>query len=188
MFSFFLLVFICFSPVYHKPRDISPMTWYGLEPSWMLSSLTLCCPCCTNVVLYSHSVIFGYKIACPGRAAGLRLSSREGWAPRRQHNNHSSYNNYIHPSHTPLGKLSKWPWLYPPSTPHFTRAAHLPHPSPKELVYEACIGTAQVGASLVAPLQFILKWSSLRSSRDMIILSWYIHLYWRYPSARCITS
>ena len=27
-------------------------------------------------------------------------------------------------------KLSKWTWFYPPSTPHFTSAAHLPHPSP----------------------------------------------------------
>ena len=32
-------------------------------------------------------------------------------------------------SHPPLGKPSKWSWLYPPSTPHFTRAAHLPHHS-----------------------------------------------------------
>ena len=34
------------------------------------------------------------------------------------------------PTH-PLASFHKWPWLYPPSTPHLTRAAHLPHPSPK---------------------------------------------------------
>jgi len=50
MFSFLLLVFICFSPIDHKPRDNSPMNWCGLEPSWLLSSLTVCCPCCTNVI------------------------------------------------------------------------------------------------------------------------------------------
>jgi len=53
---------------------------------------------------------------------------------------------------------------------------------------EACIGTAQVGDSLVAPLEFIFKQSSLRSSRDMIIISWYKHLYWWYASTRCSIS
>jgi len=31
----------------------------------------------------------------------------------------------------PLGKLSQWPWLLHPPTPHFTSAAHLLHPSPR---------------------------------------------------------
>jgi len=59
----------------------------------------------------------------------------------------------------PLASFQKWPWLYPPSTPHCTRtrAAHLPHPLPREFVCGACIGTAQIGASLVAPIGFILK-------------------------------
>jgi len=30
-----------------------------------------------------------------------------------------------------LASFHKWPWLYPPATPHLARAAHLPHPSPK---------------------------------------------------------
>ena len=34
-----------------------------------------------------------------------------------------------------------------------------------------CIGTARVGAWLVAPLEFMFKRSSLRSFRDMIIIS-----------------
>jgi len=35
---------------------------------------------------------------------------------------HYGLNSYPH-----LGKLSKWLWLNPPSTPHLTRAAQLPH-------------------------------------------------------------
>jgi len=35
------------------------------------------------------------------------------------------------PSQSPLGKLSHRAWLYPSSTLHFTRAAHLTQPSPK---------------------------------------------------------
>ena len=37
----------------------------------------------------------------------------------------------LSPPTQPLASFHKWPWLYPPSTPHLTRAAHLPHPSPK---------------------------------------------------------
>jgi len=36
-------------------------------------------------------------------------------------------------NHPSLGKHSKLPWLYPPSTPHFTHAAHLNHPLPKRV-------------------------------------------------------
>jgi len=46
-----------------------------------------------------------------------------------------------------------------------------PTPCQSELVCGACIGTAQIGASLVAPIGFIFKRSSLRSFRDMIIIS-----------------
>jgi len=56
---------------------------------------------------------------------------------------------------------------------HSTSPALLTSPTPRqsELVCGACIGTAQIGASLVAPLEFIFKRSSLRSFRDMIIIS-----------------
>jgi len=73
---------------------------------------------------------------------------------------------------------------------HPTLHALLTSPTPCQrlLICGACIGTAQVGASLVAPFEFIFKRSSLRSFWDMIIISWYKHLYWRNPSARCRTS
>jgi len=47
-----------------------------------------------------------------------------------------------------------------------------PIPCQRVLVCGACIGTAQIDASLVAPHGFIFKRSSLRSFRDMIIISW----------------
>ena len=55
---------------------------------------------------------------------------------------------------------------------HPTSHALLTSPTPRQrvLVCGACIGTAQIGASLVAPLGFIFKRSSLRSLRDMIII------------------
>ena len=76
--------------------------------------------------------------------------------------------------------------LYTPPTPwqafenglgctllqHPTSPALLTSPTPckREFVCGACIGTAQIGASLVVPLGFIFKQSSLRSLRDMIII------------------
>ena len=52
---------------------------------------------------------------------------------------------------------------------HPTSHALLTSPTPcqREFVCGACIGTAQVGASLVAPIEFIFKRSSLRSFRDI---------------------
>ena len=63
------------------------------------------------------------------------------------------------------------PALLPSPTPDLLPSP-TPDPSPdqSELVCGACIGTAQIGASLVAPLGFIFKRSSLRSLRDMIII------------------
>ena len=64
-----------------------------------------------------------------------------------------------HPLHTPLGKLSKWPWLYPPSTPHFIRTAHLLHPLPKSArlwgVHWHRIGRRLVGCTLRIHLQTV---------------------------------
>jgi len=45
-----------------------------------------------------------------------------------------------------------------------------PNPCQRELVCGACIGTAQVGAYLAAPLDSLFKRSSLRSLRDIIIV------------------
>jgi len=45
-----------------------------------------------------------------------------------------------------------------------------PTPRRRELACEACIGTAQVGASLAAPLDSLFKRSSLRSPRDTILV------------------
>ena len=57
---------------------------------------------------------------------------------------------------------------------HPTSPALLTSPTPcqRVLVCGACIGTAQVGSSFFAPLEFIFRRSSLRSFRDMIIISW----------------
>jgi len=75
---------------------------------------------------------------------------------------------------------------------HPTSAALLASSTPcqREFVCGTCIGNAQVGASLVATLRlgFIFKRSSLRSFCDIVIILWYIHLYWLYPSGRCSTS
>jgi len=75
-------------------------------------------------------------------------------------------------SYSPLGKLSQMALVVHLSSPHPTSPALLTSPTPyqREFVCGACIGTAQIGASLVAPLGFIFKRSSLRSLRDMIIL------------------
>jgi len=56
---------------------------------------------------------------------------------------------------------------------HPTSPALLTSPTPRqsELICGACIGTAQIGISLVAPLGFIFKRSSLHSFRDMIMIS-----------------
>ena len=51
---------------------------------------------------------------------------------------------------------------------HALLTAHTP--CKKELVCGACIGTAQVGTSLVAPLDSFFKRSSLRSPRDIIMV------------------
>ena len=55
---------------------------------------------------------------------------------------------------------------------HPTSHALLTSPTPcqRELVCGACIGTAQFGASLAAPLDSLLKQSSLRSLCNMIII------------------
>ena len=67
---------------------------------------------------------------------------------------------------------------------HTTSPALLTSPTPyqREFVCGACIGSAQVGASLVAPLGVIFKRSSLRSSRDMIIIPCHIYLYCLYSA------
>jgi len=62
-------------------------------------------------------------------------------------------------SYPPLGKLSKWPWLYPPSTLHPTRTAHLPHPLPKRArllgVYWHRTGWRLVGCTPRIHLQMV---------------------------------
>jgi len=52
----------------------------------------------------------------------------------------------------PLGKLSKWPWLYPPSALHYTLPANFPNPSPNSAhlwgVHWHCTGWRLVGCTL----------------------------------------
>ena len=93
----------------------------------------------------------------------------------------------IHPRHFSLllGNCPSWLEFLPTPWQAFTNGLGctlLQHPtspalltSPtlcqSELVYGTCIGTAQIGTSLVTPLGFIFKQSSLCSLRDMIIIS-----------------
>jgi len=78
---------------------------------------------------YSYLCIFlVYKLA-------WSLASTPSLEPTATKDRHSYTNipiTHLTKTHPPLGKLSKWPWLYPPSTPHSTRAAHLHHPFPKK--------------------------------------------------------
>jgi len=60
--------------------------------------------------------------------------------------------------------------LYPPSTPHFTRAAHLPHPSPKRARLWGVHWHRTDWCLLGCTPRIHLKRSSLRSFRDMIII------------------
>jgi len=73
------------------------------------------------------------------------------------------------PTH-PFASFHKWPWLYPPSTPHFTRAAHLPHPLPKRVRLWGVHWHRTDWRLLGCTPRIIFKRSSLRSLRDMIII------------------
>jgi hypothetical protein len=122
---------------------------------------------------YSHLCIFGYKLAWPGRASGL--------VPTAAKHRHT----YTNIPTTHLKKPNK-PFTHPLASfqigigctllQHPTSPALITSPTPRqsELVCGACIGTAQVGASLAVPLGFMFKRSSLRSSRDMIIIPWHM--------------
>jgi len=74
-------------------------------------------------------------------------------------------------SHPPLGNLSQMALVVPSfNTPLHPRCSPPPPVAKERFVCGACTGTAQIGTSLVAPLGFIFKRSSLRSLRDMIII------------------
>jgi len=113
---------------------------------------------------------FAYKNACPARAAGLvSAAAKDGHPYTNIPTTHLSKTN-IPPTHH-LASLQNG--LGCTFLQHPTSRALLTSPTPRQRVFVcgACIGTAQIGASLVAPLGFIFKRSSLRSSRDMIIIS-----------------
>jgi len=101
-----------------------------------------------------------------------------------------------HPKEVKLWRGWSWtaPWklTFPSFMPfgctylqHPTSHARLTSPTTchREFVCGTCIGTAQVGASLVAPLGFIFEQSSLRSSRDVIIIPCHVYLYWLYSAS-----
>jgi len=109
-------------------------------------------PCCAHVVPYSLSVVLAIRMPVPGAPLRFVYSvAKDGCPDACNPPTICFFHVHTYLSHPPLGKLSKWPWLYPPSTQHFTRAAPLPNPSPRVLACGACIGTAQVGALLAAP-------------------------------------
>jgi len=57
-----------------------------------------------------------------------------------------------------------------------------PTPAQREFACGACIGTALVGVSLVAPLKFIFKQPSLCYAQNMIIIPCHIYLYCLYSA------
>jgi len=69
---------------------------------------------------YEFLYLFGifWKRHCPKRIEGWHFSIE------------ATLCIHTHIPTTPW-QASTWPWLYPPSTPHSIRAAHLFHPSPK---------------------------------------------------------
>jgi len=90
------------------------------------------------------------------------------------------------PTHPLALKLSKLPWSYPPSTPYFTRAAHLPHPwVAKE--------STSVGRAL-APHRLAPRWlhPSIHSSKGLVcVLSltwylWHVKVWSRYLHGGCV--
>ena len=63
-------------------------------------------------------------------------------------------------------------------TSHALFTSQMHAPQTKEFVCGVCIGTVQVDFSLVTPLDFTFKQSSLRVFLEMITIMWYVHLYW----------
>jgi len=168
MFSFlFVLVFCCsFQEHLHVACYLCLMTWCGLAPSW-LSPFT--CPCSDHLVLRSHFVILAIKMPVPGVLLGFVSAAIQDGRPYTNiPTTHLQYSQNT-PKH-PLASFQTG--LGCTLLQHPTSPALLTSPTPhqSELVCGACIGTAQIGTSLVAPLGFIFKQSSLRSFRDMIII------------------
>jgi len=122
---------------------------------------------------YLHSHLYDLAIRIPVRHVLLgsaSVAAKDG-RPYTKHNNPSSTTiTFTNPTH-PLASFQNGPGCT--LLQHPTSPALLTSPTPRqsELVCGACIGTAQIGASLVALLGFIFKRSSLRSFRDMIITS-----------------
>jgi len=118
------------------------------------------CPSC----LRSHLYDFAIKI--PVRHVPLGFASV---AAKDGPSTHNTPIIQITHSHSPIALASLQNGLGCTLLQHPTSQVLLTSPTPcqREFVCGACIGTAQVGASLVAPLEFIFKRSSLRSLRDM---------------------
>jgi len=140
------------------------MTWCGLAPS-LLSPFT--CPCSALLVLYSHFVILAIKMPVPGVRLGFASAAAKDGRPYTNIPTTHLTTETQPPAH-PLASLQNG--LGCTLLPHHTSPALLTSPTPhqRELVCGACTVTAQVGTSLVAPLGFIFKRSSLRFSHDMI--------------------
>ena len=97
-------------------------------------------------VPHSH-LCFGYKQPIPGALLGFALAAAKDSATLHIHSTHS-INTRTHPTPTHLGQVCKRDLVVPPSFPH-----------QRVFVCGACIGTAQVGVSLVSLLNPLFKLS-----------------------------
>jgi len=135
----------------------------------------VCSPACVYIPALSSLIanFFNLAIKMPVRGVLLGFVSVLTKDGRLYtiHTNHS-VNTAIFTSLThPLASLQNGlgcTLLQHPTSPALLTS---PIPCQSELVCGACIGTAQIGASFFAPLGIIFKRSSLRSFRNMIIIS-----------------
>ena len=86
----------------------------------------------------------------------------------------------------PLGKLSKWPWLYLPSTPRFTRAAHRPHPLQERARVYIYMTDKQKSSQTLTEAAF---WSQLSGAPQAFLLfCFFSTLPSPFPISTCFLS
>jgi len=136
---------------------------------WFLSED---CPPCLGILLpYSHS--WFSAINWQAHTPGLVLTAAKDRHPYTNTQTiHLSWQHY-HITN-PLASFQNGPDCTLLSHPTSHALLTSPTPRRRELIYGACISTAQVGASLAAPLDSFFKRSSLRSLHEPIPVTWYI--------------
>ena len=151
---------------------------YPRTPEWSCSEL---------FGTYSHLLLF-QLLKCLSGTCCLSLSRqplRMGATTKIPITHHTKTNQP--PTHPLALELSKWPCSYPPATPWFTRAAHLPHPW---LAKESSSVGRALALHRLAP-----RWlhPSIHSSKGLVcVLSltwylWHVIVSSRYLRGGCAT-